>query len=157
MIKNLEGDMEEYRKENQNPHYPPYQQYPYAKPNKTTSGKTGLILGIICMALLPFFYNPFLLWVVWVLSIVGLVYSIKGLMIKPRTSAVIGLILSAYPILSHFVLGYPNSLWYVFWLMWHQNNLSRPFASNKPFIYSFLICHGWKFSTIPSIVKCSRL
>ena len=95
--------------------HPPYQQNPNTKPKMKSPGK-GFVYGLICFVLLPVFYNPFMLWIVWLLSIIGLVYSIKELKIKPRGWALAGLILSAYPIPAHFILGYPDSIWYVNWL-----------------------------------------
>ena len=93
----------------------PYQQVPYqqavdARPKRMSLGKKGFILGLISVILLPLFYNPFMLWIVWIISIVGLVYSIKGLKITPKGFAIAGLILSAFPIASHFAVWFISDL-----------------------------------------------
>ena len=81
----------------------PCQRAADAKP-KRSPGKKGFILGLISVILLPLFYNPFMLWIVWLISIFGLIYSIKGLSITPKGFAVAGLILSALPIALHFAV-----------------------------------------------------
>jgi|GEM_PF-4412707 len=91
---------------NKDQHYQPQYQAPASK--ASNPGKTGFILGLISTILMPLFYNPFMLWMVWVIAIIGLVYSIKGLKITPRRLAVVGLILSvfpiAFPIIARFIL-----------------------------------------------------
>ena len=88
----------------------PYQQAVDVKSKRMSQGKKGFILGLISVILLPLFYNPFMLWIVWIISIVGLVYSIKGLKITPKGFAIAGLILSAFPIASHFAMWFISDL-----------------------------------------------
>ena len=76
----------------------PYSQAPEAIPAKKKTGGIGFILGLISMIMFPVFYNPFMLWMVWIVAIFGLVYSIKGLRLAPKGLAIAGLFLSAFPL-----------------------------------------------------------
>lgn len=91
-----------------NQYYQQQYQASIAKPNN--KGKTGFILGLISIILLPVFYNPFMLWIVWLISIFGLVYSIKGLRVAPKELAIAGLVLSAIPIASHFIMWFISDM-----------------------------------------------
>ena len=75
-----------------------------AKPRKNSYGQKGLILGIISIILLLPFYHPFMWFIVWIIPVLGLVKSIKGLSYSPKGFAIAGLILSATPFVFHFIL-----------------------------------------------------
>ena len=85
----------------ENQYYQQQQQAPVAKTNRL--GEKGFFLGLISVIMLPFFHNPFLLLIVWTISIFGLIYSIKGLRYTPRGFAIAGLALSAFPLGYHFI------------------------------------------------------
>ena len=86
---------------NTNQYYQQQSQAPVAKINRP--GEKGFILGLISVILLSFFHNPFLLLIIWIISIFGLVYSIKGIRFAPRGFAIAGLVLSAFPLAYHFI------------------------------------------------------
>jgi len=91
--------MDEIRNTNQ------YCQQQYQAPAAATNkrGNKGFLLGVISIIMLSLFYDSFMVWIVWVISISGIINSIKGLRVTPRGFAIAGLALSIFPPVFHFI------------------------------------------------------
>ena len=101
--------MDQYQPQYKNNGQLPYQQTALAKETadakpKKMPGKRALILGLKSIILYAILFNSSLIWIAWIISIIGVACSIKSLRYKPRGFSIAGLILSAFPIASYVAI-----------------------------------------------------
>ena len=86
---------------NTNQRYQQQYQAPPAKTNKR--GNKGFTFGLISLILVLLLDNSLMLWIVCVISIFGLVNSIRGISVTPRGFAIAGLVLSAASLALNYI------------------------------------------------------